>query len=130
MSMLALPGLLLLGLLLLHPAAALQTTQCDTSEGERAVVMRRAMEHLDDEYEIIEGKLSFPRFAQPAGRYGLISFDGKEVNPPTLCSITNGVHTPYGAGLCNYTFVLTPRVGRVCFIEIASIDRSRGLKID
>lgn len=84
-------GLLLglwLGLLAL--ATGRQTTQCDSSETERALIMRRALEALEEEYEIISGKLSFPSFAQPAGRYGLVSFDGAEVNPPVLCQITGG----------------------------------------
>lgn len=105
--------MLLLALALLLPllATARQTTACDTSEAERAVIARRALAQLEEDgYEAIEGKLSFPPFAQPAGRYGLVSFDGDEVNPPALCEITNGVHTPYGPGLCNFTSVLGPRV--------------------
>lgn len=39
-----------------------------------------------------------------------MSFDGREVNPPALCAITDGVYTPYGNGLCNYTNVMGPRV--------------------
>jgi hypothetical protein len=99
------------------PASALQTTACDTTERERAVLVQRALAALEDEYEVIEGKLSFPPFAQPAGRYGLVSFDGGEVNPVPLCAITDGVYTPYGNGLCNYTSVMGPRdaiVGLFC----------------
>lgn len=85
---------LLLGLELALVATAQQTTQCDTSPGDRALITRRALEALEEEgYDVIPGKLSFPPFAQPAGRYGLVSFDGAEVNPPVLCHIT-------GACLC------------------------------
>lgn len=52
-------------------AYARQTTKCDTTEAERAEVMRRTLESLENEYEILPGSLSFPPFAQPAGRYGL-----------------------------------------------------------
>ncbi|TFJ80156.1 hypothetical protein NSK_008713 [Nannochloropsis salina CCMP1776] len=98
-------------------AYARQTTKCDTTEAERAEVMRRTLESLENEYEILPGSLSFPPFAQPAGRYGLVAFDGKVVNPPALCEITSRVDTPYGPGLCNYSFVLGPRdavVGLFC----------------
>lgn len=106
-------GLMLLaGGLLQQPlgACALQTTTCDTTERERAVIARKALALLEDDYDVIEGSLSFPPFAQPAGRYGLVSFDGKEVNPPALCAITDSVYTPYGNGLCNYTSTIGPRV--------------------
>jgi len=34
--------------------------------------MRKALKQLaDKDYEILPGMLSFPDFAQPAGRYGL-----------------------------------------------------------
>lgn len=104
--------LMLLGLLATG-ACALQTTTCDTTERQRAAVAREALSLLEDEYNVIEGKLSFPPFAQPAGRYGLVSFDGREVNPPALCEITDSVNTPYGNGLCNFTIIVGPRV-RTC----------------
>lgn len=84
---------LVLGLPAVLAAAvtAHQTTQCDTSEGERALITRRALEALSEEYDVIPGKLSFPPFAQPAGRYGLVSFNGADVNPPVLCEITGQI---------------------------------------
>jgi hypothetical protein len=59
--------LVVLLVLLLQPLAAnaKQTTVCDTTERERAVIVKRALEALGDEYDVIEGKLSFPPFAQP-----------------------------------------------------------------
>lgn len=55
----------------LQEAHALQTTVCDTTEVERAHVTRNALKKLEETYEILPGSLSFPNFAQPAGRYGL-----------------------------------------------------------
>lgn len=98
-------------------AYGLQTTKCDTTEAERARYTLKALKQLEDTYEILPGSLSFPDFAQPAGRYGLVAFDGQEINPPALCAITSGVNTPYGPGLCNFSFVLGPRdavVGLFC----------------
>lgn len=49
--------------------------------------------------------------------YRTVAFDGQEINPPALCAITSGVNTPYGPGLCNFSFVLGPRdavVGLFC----------------
>jgi hypothetical protein len=46
-----------------------------------------------------------------------VAFDGQEINPPALCAITSDVNTPYGPGLCNFSFVLGPRdavVGLFC----------------
>lgn len=77
-------------------ATARQTTQCDTSEGERSLITRRALEALSEEYDVIPGKLSFPPFAQPAGRYGLVSFNGADVNPPVLCDITGEIDCKVG----------------------------------
>jgi len=66
------PCLWLLHALVSPQAHALQTTRCDTTEAERARVMRKALKQLaDKDYEILPGMLSFPDFAQPAGRYGL-----------------------------------------------------------
>lgn len=65
------PCLWVLYALVAPPVHALQTTQCDTTEAERARVTRNALKQLADSYEILPGSLSFPDFAQPAGRYGL-----------------------------------------------------------
>ena len=65
------PCLWVLYALVAPPAHALQTTKCDTTEAERARVTRKALKQLEDNYEILPGSLSFPDFAQPAGRYGL-----------------------------------------------------------
>jgi hypothetical protein len=61
-------------------AYTLQTTKCDTTEAERALYTLKALKQLEDTYEILPGSLSFPDFAQPAGRYGLgACIDGSKV---------------------------------------------------